>query len=190
MQAMPTQQPRHGLPSKSLCALGRSKAGTMQMRSNLCKAVASLAQPIDMRQKVCISGQLVVPCDRTPEAMRAGHAPSPLQRHIDLFAVLVDIDSHALDQHAHDLLSILSGRFRCLPQGWHISSQAQDRLAFTRRSLGGLLTAKPRIRFLLVLLMTQGLFPLPLQLTRYQSILGLYGAILPRRSRGAVVRPL
>ena len=38
--------------------------------------------------------------------------------------------------------------------------------------------------------MTQGLFPLPLQLTRYQSILGLYGAILPRRARRAVVRPL
>jgi len=53
-----------------------------------------------------------------------------------------------------------------------------------------LLTAKPRIRFLLVLLMTQGLFPLPLQLTRYQSILGLYGALLPRRARRAVVRPL
>jgi hypothetical protein len=38
--------------------------------------------------------------------------------------------------------------------------------------------------------MTQGLCPLPRQLTRYQSILGLYGALLPRRSRGAVVRPL
>ena len=35
MQAMPTQQPRHGLPGKALCALRRSKAGTIQMRSNL-----------------------------------------------------------------------------------------------------------------------------------------------------------
>ncbi len=69
MQAMPTQQPRHGLPGKALCALRRSKAGAIQLRSNLRKAVARLAQPIDVRQKVWIIGQLVVPCDRTTEAV-------------------------------------------------------------------------------------------------------------------------
>ena len=190
MQAMPTQQPRHGLPSKALCALRRSKAGTMQMCGNLCKAVASLAQPIDRRQQVWIHGQLVVPCDRTPEAMRAGHAPSPRQRHIDLFAVLVDIDSHALDQHAHDLLSILSGRFRCLPQGWYILSQAQDRLAFTRRQLRGALTAESCILLLQVLFVTERLFPPPLQLSGHQAIFRLDGFVLPSRPLSVIVRPL
>jgi hypothetical protein len=120
MQAPPTQQPRHGLPGKTLCALGRSKAGAMQLRSNLRQAVASLAQPIDVSQKVWIRGQLVVPCDWTTEAMRTGHAPSPLPRYSDLFAVSVHIDGHALYQQAYDLLSVLRGRFRCLPQGWDI----------------------------------------------------------------------
>jgi hypothetical protein len=50
----------------------------MQMRSNLRTAVASLAQPLDVSQKVWIIGQLIIPCDRTTEAMRAGRAPSPL----------------------------------------------------------------------------------------------------------------
>src|SRR5207245_6445537 len=155
-------QPRHGLSGKSLCALRRSKAGTMQMCSNLRKAVASLAQPIDVSQKVWIRGQLVVPCDRTTEAMHAGHAPSPLQRHIDLFTVLVHIDGHAIHQQAHDLLAVLRGRFRCLPQGWNILSQAPDRLAFSRRKLKGPLASEPRILFLQLLLVTERLFPMPL----------------------------
>ena len=190
MQAMPTQQPPHGLPGKSLCALRRSKAGTMQMRSNLRKAVARLAQPIDMRQQVWIRGQLVVPCDRTPEAMRAGHAPSPLQRHIDLFAVLVHIDGHALHQQAHDLLSVLGGCFRCLPHGWHILSQAQDRLTFRRRQRKGPLAAEPGILFLQLLLVTECLFPLSLQLTGHQAIFRLDGFVLPGRPLGVIVRPL
>jgi len=46
MQALPTQQPRHGLPGKSLGALRRSQAGTIQLRSNLRKAMARLAPPL------------------------------------------------------------------------------------------------------------------------------------------------
>ena len=101
MQATPTQQPRHGLPGKTLCALGRSKAGAMQLRRNLRKVVASLAQPIDVRQQGWIIGQLIVPCNRTTEAMRAGHTPSPLQRHLDLFTSLVHIDGDALYQQTY-----------------------------------------------------------------------------------------
>ena len=47
--------------------------------------------------------------------MRAGHTPSPLDRHIDLFTVLVHIDGDALHQHTHDLLAVLRGRFRSVP---------------------------------------------------------------------------
>ena len=152
MPATPTPQPRHGLPGKTLCALGRSTAGAMQLRSNLRQAVARLAQPSDVRPKLWIRGQLVVPCDRPPEAMRAGHAPSPLQRPIALFTVLVPIDGHALHQQAHDLLSVLRSRCRCRPHGWHILSQAQKRLAFRRRQRTGPLAAEPSILFLPLLL--------------------------------------
>jgi hypothetical protein len=190
MQALPTPQPRHGLPAQSLCALGRRKACAMQMRRNLRKAVARLAQPIDVSQKVWIRGQLVVPCDRTPEAMRAGHAPSPRQRHRDLFAVLVPIDGHAIHQQAHDLLSVLRGRCRCLPQGWHILSQAQDRLVFRRRQLQGLLASEPGILFLPLLLVTERLFPMPLQRTGHQAIPRLDGCVLPGRPLGVIVRSL
>jgi hypothetical protein len=65
-----------------------------------------------------------------------------------------------------------------------------DRLAFLRRELGGLLTTKPRIRFLLVLLLTQGLFPLPLELAGHQTIFRFDGTVRPCRPLRAVVRPL
>jgi hypothetical protein len=190
MQATPTQQPRHRLPGKTLCALGRSKAGAIQLRSNLRKAVATQAQPIDVSPKGWIRGQLVVPCDRTTEAMRTGHAPSPLQRYIDLFAVLVHIDGHAIHQQAHDLLSVRRRRCRCLPQGWNILSQAQERLAFSRRQLPGPLASAPGILFLQLLRVTERLFPLPLQLPGHQAIFRLDGCILPGRPLGVIVRPL
>ena len=145
----------------------------MQMHSNLRTAVARLAQPINRRQQVWIRGQLVVPCDRTPEAMRAGHAPSPLQRHLDLFTLLVHLDGDAIYQHTYDLLSVLRGRCRCLPHGGDILSQAQDRLAFKRRQRQGPLTAEPGIRFLQLLLVTERLFPTPLQLPGHQAMFRL-----------------
>jgi hypothetical protein len=190
MQATPTQQPRYGLPGKALCALGRSEAGAIQLCSNLRKAVASLAQPIDVRQQVWIIRQLVVPCDRTTEAMRAGHAPSPLQRSIDVFAVSMHIDGHALHQHAYDLLSVLRGCFRCLPQGWDIPRSAQDRLTFRHRQLTGPLASEPGIFFLQQQFVTQRLFPMPLQLPGHEAIFRLDGFVLPGGPLGAVVRPL
>ena len=122
--------------------------------------------------------------------MHAGHAPSPLQRHIDLFAVLVHIDGHAIHQQTHDLLSVLRGRFRCLPQGWNIPSQAQDRLAFRRRQRQGPRASDPGLRFLPLLLVTERLFPMPLQRTGHQAMVRLDGFVLPGRPLGVRVRPL
>jgi hypothetical protein len=162
----------------------------MQMRSNLRKAVASLAQPIDVSQKVWIRGQLVVACDRTTEAMRAGHAPSPLQRHLDLFTVLVPMDGHAIHQQAYDLWSVRRGRFRRLPQGWNILSQAQERLAFRRRQLQGSLASEPGILFLQLLRVTERLVPLPFQRTGHPALVRLDGCVLPGRPLGVIGRSL
>ncbi len=190
MQATPTQQPRHGLPGEVLCTLRRSTASAIELRRNLRTAVARLAQPIKVRQQVWIRGQLIRACDWTPEAMRTGHAPSPLQRYLDLFAVSVHLDGHALHQQAHDLLSVLRSRFRCLPQSWDIPSSAQDRFTFRRRQLKGPLAAEPGIFFLQLLLVTQRLFPMPLQLTGHEAIFRLDGFVLPGGPLDAVVRPL
>jgi hypothetical protein len=190
MHATPTQHPRHGLPGQSLCALRRSKASAMQLRRNRRKVVASLAQPIDVRQQGWRIGQLIIACDWTTEAPRAGHTPSPLQRHLDLFTVLVHMNGHALHPQAHDFLSVLRGRFRCLPQAWHILSQAADRLAFRRRQLKGPLALEPGILFLQLLRVTERLFPLPLQLTGHQAMFRLDGFILPGRPLGVLVHAL
>ena len=169
MQAMPTQQPRHGLPVNRSVRLGGAKPARFR-----CAAICAKLWPVWRSPSIYAkrSGYVDSWSYRATGRRRrcALVAPSPLQRHIDLFAVFVDIDCHALDQHAHDLLSILSGRFRCLPQGWHISSQAQDRLEFTRRQLRGALTAESRILLLQVLFVTERLFPPPLQLSGHQTI--------------------
>src|SRR5437660_8377716 len=60
MQAAPTQQPRHRLPSEALSALRRVEAFAIQVLGDLRKAVAGLAQTINAGQKGRDIGELVV----------------------------------------------------------------------------------------------------------------------------------
>ena len=122
--------------------------------------------------------------------MSAGHTPNPMDRHIALFTVLVPIDGDAIHYHTHDLLAVLRSRFRGVPQGWDVVSQAQDRLPLTGRQLRGTLAAESRLLLLQLLFVTERLFPAPLQLTGDQAVFGLDGFILSSRPLGAVARPL
>jgi hypothetical protein len=65
-----------------------------------------------------------------------------------------------------------------------------DGVAFAQGDRSGLFTAESRRRFLLVVFMTQGRFPLPLQLTPHQPVFGLDGVILTRGAFGPVVGSL
>jgi len=122
--------------------------------------------------------------------MRAGHAPSPLHRHLDLFTLIVHIDSDALHQYTHDFLAVLWCRVRGVPQGWDVVSQAQDRLPLTGRQLRGTLASEPCLFLLQVLFVTERLFPVPFQLTGDQAVFGLDGFILSGRPLCVVARPL
>lgn len=82
------------------------------------------------------------------------------------------------------------GRFRGVPQGWDVVSQAQDRLPLTGRQLRGTLASEPRILFLEVLLVTERLFPAPLQLAGNEAVFGLDGFVLSGRPLGIVARSL
>jgi hypothetical protein len=162
----------------------------MQLRRNLRTAVARLAPPIDVRPKGWRIGPVVVPGDRTTEARRAGHAPSPLPRPRDWCAVLVPIAGHASHQHAPNLWSVLRGRCRCLPQGWTSLRQAQARLVFRRRQRQGLRASEPGRLCLQRLLVTERLCPLPLPRTGHQAIVRLDGCVRPGRPLGVSVRSL
>src|SRR6516165_3538793 len=122
--------------------------------------------------------------------MRAGYAPSPLDRHIDLFTRIVHIDGDVLHQHTYDLLAVLRGRFHGVPQGWDVVSLAQDGLPLTGRQRRGTLTSEPGILFLQLLLVTERLFPLPLQLTGDEAVFRLDGFVLTSRPLGIVARAL
>jgi hypothetical protein len=173
MQATPTQQPRHRLPGEALSALRRVEAVAIQVLGDLRKAMASLAQAINAGHQGGGIGELVVTRHWTTYAMRTGHASSPLDRHLDLFTVLMHINGDALHQHTHDLLAVLRGRVRGVPQGWDVVRQAQDRLPFTGRQLRGTLTSESRILLVQGLLVTERLFPAPLQLTGDKAVFGL-----------------
>ena len=160
------------------------------MLGDLRKAVAGLAQAINVSHKGRGIGELVVTRHWTPYAMRAGHAPRPLDRHIDLFTVLVHIDGDAFHQHTHDLLAVLWGRCCGVPQGWDVVRQAQDRLLLTGRQLWGTLTAASRILLLQVWLVPERLSPAPLQLTGDEAVFGLDGFVLASCPLRIVARPL
>jgi len=137
MQATPTAPPRHRLSGEALGALRRGQAVAMHVRGTLRTAVAGPAQAIDAGHKGGSMGALVVTRHWTTYAMRAGHAPSPMYGHIDLCTVLVPIDGDALHQHTHDLLAVLRGCCRGVPQGWDVVRHAQDRLPLHGTSTPG-----------------------------------------------------
>ena len=122
--------------------------------------------------------------------MRAGHAPSPRQRHLDLCTLRVHLDSDALHQHTHDCLAVLRGRVSGVPQGWNVRSQAQERLPLTGRQRRGTLASEPCLRLLPVLFVTERLCPAPCQLTGDQAVFGLDGFILAGRPLHVVACPL
>src|SRR6266540_6648838 len=107
-----------------------------------------------------------------------------------IFTVALHIHGDLLQQHAYDFLPILCGGLGRRPQARQVLRYTPDGVAFAQGALGGLCTAEPRIRFVLVLCMTQGLFPLPLQLTPHQPVFGLDGVRLTRGSFGTVVGSL
>lgn len=122
--------------------------------------------------------------------MRAGYAPSPMDRHLDLCTVIVHIDGEAIHQHTHDLLAVLRGRFRGVPQCWDIVRQAQDRLPLTGRQLRGTLASAPRILLLQVVLVSERLFPVPLQFTGDEAVFRLDGFVWSGRPLGMVAHAL
>jgi len=115
MPATPTQQPRHPLPGEALWALRRGEALAIYVLGDLRQAVAGLAEAIHAGRKGGGRGALVVTRYGPTSARRAGHAPSPMERPIDLCTRLVPIDGAVLHQQTHDVLAGLRGRFRGVP---------------------------------------------------------------------------
>ena len=136
------------------------------------------------------SGELVITRHWTTYARRAGHAPSPRDRHSDLFPVLVHINGDTLHQHTHDLLAVLRRRVRGVPQGWDVVRQAPDGLPRTGRQLRGTLASAARLLLVQVLLVTERLFPAPLQLTGDEAVFGRDGFVLSGRPLRIVARAL
>ena len=161
IQPTPTQQPRHRLPPEALGALRRIDACAMHGRGALRPAVTGLAEAIHAGHQGGGSGALVVTRHRPTDALRAGHAPSPLHRPLDLCTVLVASAADTLPQHTHDHLAVLRGRVRGVPQGWDVVRQALDRLPLTGRQLRGTLASEPRRRLVQVLCVTARLVPAP-----------------------------
>ena len=125
----------------------------------------SAAQLLDASQQAGRRRSLCLAGDRAAATGLTLHPPRPAARHVHLLTVTLHIHGDLLQQYAYDLLSILRGGLGCGPQAREVLRSTPDDVACAPGELGGLCTAEPRIRFLLVWFMTPGLFPLPLQLT-------------------------
>ena len=148
------------------------------------------AQLLDARQQSWRRRSLFLAGDRAADTVLTLHPTRPAERHVHLLTVALHIHGDLLQQHAYDFLPILCGGLGRRPQARQVLRYTPDGVAFAQGALGGLCTAEPRIRFVLVLFMTQGLFPLPLQLTPHQPVFGLDGVRLTRGSFGTVVGSL
>lgn len=162
----------------------------MHVRGDRRTAVAGLAQAIQAGHQGGGIGELVVTGHWTTYAMRTGHAPSPLDRHLDLCTVLRPINGDARHPHAPDLLAVWRGRVRGVPQGWDGVRQAQDRLPLTGRQLRGTLASEARRRLVQGWRVTERLFPAPLPLTGDKAVFGRDGFVVPGRPLGLVARAL
>jgi hypothetical protein len=146
----------------------------------------SAAQLLEASQKAgrrrarCIAG------DRAADPVLTLPPTRPAARHVHLRTVPLPIHGALLQQDAYALLSIVRGGLGRGPPARAVWRATPDDVAFAPGELGGLCTAEPRLRFLLVLFMTPGRFPLPLQLTPHQPVFGLDGVILTRGALGPV----
>jgi len=162
----------------------------MEVLGNGRKTHGIAAQLLDASPKSWIRRSLFLAGDRAADTGLTLHPTRPAERHVHLRTVTLHIHGALLQQHAHDLLSIVRGGLGCRPQAREVLRSTPDAVAFAQGELGGLCTAAPRIRFLLVLFMTPGLFPLPLPLTPHQPVCGLDGVRLTRGAFGTVVGSL
>jgi hypothetical protein len=186
----PAQHPGHHPAVARVGPCGWRKRFAVEVRGNVRKTPGSAAQLLDASQQSgrrrsrCIAG------DRAADTGLTLHPTRPAERHVPLRTVAWHIHGDLLQQHAYDLLPILCGGLGRRPPARQVLGSTPDGVAFAQGERGGLCTAAPRLRFLLVLFMTQGLCPLPLQLTPYPPVCGLDGVIRTRGACGTVVGSL
>jgi len=120
VQAPLTQHPRHHPPVKSVGAFGGRKAFTIEVHGDLRKADAVATKGVDPGQELRIPRQLCLPGHRADHTMVARHATRPMQRHVHLFAVLLHLDTDAIQHQADDLLPLLRRHCRRIPQAGQV----------------------------------------------------------------------
>ncbi len=181
-----TEPRRHQPHVKLVGAFGGITAFTIEAYGHLGNTDAVATEGVDPGQELQRRRQLCRPVNRADHAMLAGHVTRPMPRHVHLFAVILYINTDAIQQHAHDLLPLLRRHLRRMPPSGDICSSAQDRLGLLGGQLRGTLTPAPRLPFWLVWLMTQGL-PVLLPFARHQTVFRCNGAQLSGRPLEALL---
>src|SRR5262249_57398413 len=120
----------------------------------------------------------------------AGQAPTTIDLHTYIFAVLADMDDHALDQQADDLLPLGWRRRRGVPERRDVAGQGGDPGEFVLAQLGRLVPSESVIFFFELALTAQGLLPATLQRPGDQTVLRFDGVVLPLGPLRFVTRSL
>jgi len=116
MQTPRAQQPGNHPPAELLSPFGGIKSVAIERGGNGLKTHATLAQLINSGQKLGIGGQLFIAGHRANEPVLTLNATCPVQRHVNPFAVALDVYRDLLQQQANDLLPILRAGFGRRPQ--------------------------------------------------------------------------
>src|SRR5262249_35054487 len=185
---------RHQLPHRQRRVapgrLRRSEALRVEPGRDLTRRIPLAVQTGEPIEQPGVVAQVLVELDRADDLVTAREAPTPIDLHVYIFAVLADMDDHALDQQADDLLPLGWRRRRGVPEGWDIAGQGGDPGEFVLAQLGRLVPSESVIFFFELALTAQGLLPATLQCPGDQTVLRFDGVVLPLGPPRFVTRSL
>ena len=177
-QPEPLEHLGDGLPAQSPSLLGRTVAFAMQRFGDLFSGEFLCYEFADtLTQSGVVAEALHLAYWPDHDTFGLG-TPDPVDADVQPLAFAFGLDGDSLDDLAHYLLALGSGRTRRMPQRGYVLRQPADVRAFDCGKRPGLLVQKAPVVLLELSPVFELLFPLPGELTRRQPVLRLDQAVM------------
>src|SRR5262249_722176 len=169
-------------------ALRWDESLSVQALGDLRRRMPFLAQDHDPVQELIEVAELLVELDRPDDFMLTGEATVPMNRDVHIFAVFLHVNDHLFPQVTDDLLAMLMGRPRSVPECRQIAGEFGDPSPLLRREPRGLFAEEAVVIVPDLSLIAECLLPVLLQGSSDQAILRVNGPVAPLGILGLVPR--
>ncbi len=121
---------------------GRTEALLIELLGHLSERLSGLLQRHDPRHQFIEIRQLGIAGDGACVTMSADESAGPVECDLHPLAVLFDVHLDAIQQHSHNLLPVLGGRFRSMPEGRDVLRELPNQRPLIVRQTQRLLALK------------------------------------------------